>query len=90
VTQLAAPVPKKSSGIETVLMQLPGGPPDGQGGHVGQEIKVSVNCAALGLEHVTLADTVASPVSWAMTAPEAPQKATRLFEEFLRSTSAKL
>ena len=87
---MAAPGPEKSSGIESVLMQLPGGRPGGQKGHVGQEVRVSVYCAAVGFEHVTLADTVASPVSCAMTAPEVPQKPTRLFEESLRSTSAKL
>ena len=71
-------------------MQLPGGKPGGQDGQVGHEVRVRVYCAEPGLAQETLADTVAVPLSCAITAPEAPQKPTRLFEAFLRSTSAKL
>ncbi len=90
MAQLAAPGRVKSSGIESVLMQLDGGTPGGQNGHVGHEVRVRVYCAALGFEQETLADTVARPVSCAITAPDVPQAPTKLLDEFRRSTSAKL
>ena len=66
---MAAAGPAKSSGIVAVLVQEPGEA-------LGHEISVSVYLAAAGLEQFTLADTVATPLSCAITAPAVPQEPT--------------